>query len=463
MTLAELKQEELPKTTNCPACHAPSAFRPRGVMGQFWFNRCTNCGYDKHWRLPRITKKIIYLDQLVISNMVKAKQPFWTELQKKLATLTGLQLVVCPYSEIHQDESLLSHDLRDELKAMYRSFGGNDKFRDVQEIEQRQLLRSIRRYLGVSDPDGARPAWQDAFERDPHSWAVDPNVFADFPVHEPWVTDLRNRKQALHSDLESVANNWKDEEHSFRQDVKREGLSYGRTLLKLYREMAGSQQRFEANLTDEMRTLYRLCAGPDRFDPPTPPGLQPGVMLIHWLAAEAHHAPPDTPDPVAVVEQFFESDEALNTPFLYISNRLWAAIAQKVRSPKGSRQPKPSDHYDVRSIATYAPYCDAMFVDKEFREMASQKNVDVPGRFGARLFSMKTRDQFVAYLDDTLHDISDAHREGLVLAYPYLKPLLTARNLATPCARSEHETLPLSAANTANSPKREHQNAKTPN
>ena len=35
---------------------------------------CEACGYHKDWRLPKITKKIIYLDQFVISNMVKAKQ-----------------------------------------------------------------------------------------------------------------------------------------------------------------------------------------------------------------------------------------------------------------------------------------------------------------------------------------------------------------------------------------------------
>ena len=123
---------------------------------------------------------------------------------------------------------------------------------------------------------------------------------------------------------------------------------------------------------------------------------------------------------MALVDQFFKSDKALNTPFLYINSRLWATIAQKVRNQKGPRKPKPSDSYDVKAISTYAPYCDAMYVDNEFHSMASQKNVDVSGKFGVRLFSTRTHDSFLAYLDDILKSMSEAHREGLTLLYPHL-------------------------------------------
>ena len=73
----------------------------------------------------------------------------------------------------------------------------------------------------------------------------------------------------------------------------------------------------------------------------------------------------------------------------------------------------------MKAISTYAPYCDAMYVDKEFDSMASQKNVDVPGKFGVRLFSTRTHDAFLTYLD-VLKNMSEAHREGLALLYPHL-------------------------------------------
>lgn len=404
MTPTSLDPIQLRETTDCPACGASVALRPRGVFGQCWMKQCAACGYHKHWRFPKITKKIIYLDQFVISNMVKAKQRIWTELHTKLSTLAGLQLVVCPYSDIHQDESLLSHSLRDELKEMYRSFGGDNHFLATRFIEQSQLLTSIRQWLGASQTEDERPGWCDAFDHDPHYWTSDLQVFANLPAHEPWVTNLRKRKQTLHADLESVCDNWQVEDRRFDRDVERETISYGRMLMKIYRELEGLG-------------LYR-------FNPYTPPGIQPGVMLVHALAVEAHKARPDESDPLAVVEQFFKSDKASNTPFLYINSRLWATIAQKVRNQKGPRKPKPSDSYDVKAIATYAPYCEAMYVDNEFHSMASQKNVDVSGKFGVRLFSTRTNDAFLAYLDDILKSMSEAHREGLTLLYPHLISIL---------------------------------------
>jgi hypothetical protein len=65
-----------------------------------------------------------------------------------------------------------------------------------------------------------------------------------------------------------------------------------------------------------------------------------------------------------------------------------------------------------------------MFVDNEFRAMASQKCVGVPARFGTKFFSAKTRGEFLAYLDGILKETSDAHREGLALAYPHLATML---------------------------------------
>jgi hypothetical protein len=55
----------------------------------------------------------------------------------------------------------------------------------------------------------------------------------------------------------------------------------------------------------------------------------------------------------------------------------------------------------VQAISFYGPYCDAMFVDNEFRKLASQRNVDVPGRYGVRLFSETNRGEFEAWLDET--------------------------------------------------------------
>ena len=398
MTTPSLDPLQLREATDCPVCRSSDAFQPKGAFGQYWMKRCTACGHCKNWRLPKITKTIIYLDQFVISNMVKAKQRIWTELHTKLSTLAGLQLVVCPYSDIHQDESLLSHALRDELKEMYRSFGGDNRFRETHDIEQSQLPASILKWLGVTQSEDARPAWCDAFDHNPHTWTTDLHVFADFPVHEPWVTDLRNRKQSLHTDIQSVCDYWKDNPTTFEQDVAEEIRGYARTSLKLYRSLAHV-----------------------KFYPDSPPSVHQGVLMIHWLAVEVCKARPDVADPVAVVEEFFDSPHARSTPFLDIAACLWAKIAQSVRNPK-PRTPDDGDSFDIEAISRHAPYCDAMFVEREFEELCRQ--VKLGERYSVCLFSMNTKDKFLVYLDDILKNMSDAHREGLALLYPHLISML---------------------------------------
>ena len=331
MTTPSLDPLQLREATDCPVCRSSDAFQPKGAFGQYWMKRCTACGHHKNWRLPKITKTIIYLDQFVISNMVKAKQRIWTELHTKLSTLAGLQLVVCPYSDIHQDESLLSHALRDELKEMYRSFGGDNRFRETHDIEQSQLPASILKWLGVTQSEDARPAWCDAFDHNPHTWTTDLHVFADFPVHEPWVTDLRNRKQSLHTDIQSVCDYWKDNPTTFEQDVAEEIRGYARTSLKLYRSLAHV-----------------------KFYPDSPPRVHQGVLMIHWLAVEVCKARPDVADPVAVVEEFFDSPHARSTPFLDIAACLWAKIAQTVRNPK-PRTPDDGDCSTSRRFPVMRP------------------------------------------------------------------------------------------------------------
>src|SRR5262245_6670065 len=67
---------------------------------------------------PPHLKKVIYLDQFAISEMVKAVDtrsnahkrvdPIWRQVLKALERVCKLQLVVCPWSSIHRDESLVS-------------------------------------------------------------------------------------------------------------------------------------------------------------------------------------------------------------------------------------------------------------------------------------------------------------------------------------------------------------------
>lgn len=117
-----------PPFIKCPNCHNNSF----GILlirtDRFW-RRCKECLFPRpdekieSFPLPPIKKKIIYLDQFAISNMMKVLNPeikshgrnqvdiFWFELFKKLDLLCKLQLIICPHSDIHTDESIVTKEL----------------------------------------------------------------------------------------------------------------------------------------------------------------------------------------------------------------------------------------------------------------------------------------------------------------------------------------------------------------
>ena len=77
---------------------------------------------------PVLKKKIIYLDQFAISEMMKAFNPktpafhkidrFWKVLFCKLDRLLRLQAICCPDSDFHEDESLLWPEYFKDLKMV---------------------------------------------------------------------------------------------------------------------------------------------------------------------------------------------------------------------------------------------------------------------------------------------------------------------------------------------------------
>lgn len=97
---------------------------------------------------PPHFKKVIYLDQFAISEMAKAidtrskaharVNPFWQQVFEALERVCKLQLVVCPWSPVHRDESLVSK-MFEPLKRMYEHLGNGVGFRRCTEVELRQI------------------------------------------------------------------------------------------------------------------------------------------------------------------------------------------------------------------------------------------------------------------------------------------------------------------------------------
>ena len=92
-----------PPWRTCPAC-GKDKFGVSIISGSRLMRRCRDCWHQRDYRLPELRKKIIYLDQFVISNLMKlenpvtqghatvAADPFWRELENRIADAPFVKL-----------------------------------------------------------------------------------------------------------------------------------------------------------------------------------------------------------------------------------------------------------------------------------------------------------------------------------------------------------------------------------
>ncbi|MBI3467150.1 MAG: hypothetical protein HY000_29400 [Planctomycetes bacterium] len=375
---------------SCPRCGQPNSFGRCWITGEELLFKCKKCGHDESNKLPPIEKKILYIDQFALSKMVKNKdEQFWGELYDRLTRLTASDIITCPFSSIHVEESKFDNRLRVALRAMYRHIAGDDQFRRPEDIEKRQLARSLRAYMGCTESQPGEVAIDDGFERSPHRWSDVFNVYVDFPYSEELISALKQAKESLHSSMQSLCDHWRANPVTFDEQVEAEAAAF-RSALTLYREQTGGN--------------------PDRYSWMTSALV---LDVVDWLARTVEVIDPAEKAPVDILEGFADSSHFRETPCIFLKCRIWAKIAELVLSPKGSRKPRPGDTYDARVLSSYAPYCDAMFLDGGFREIAIDSRIAAQKRLGTKMFSEQARDDFLTYLDDLERQVPWAHWQSL--------------------------------------------------
>ncbi|MGY3118901.1 hypothetical protein ACVWXQ_002838 [Bradyrhizobium sp. S3.14.4] len=78
---------------------------------------------------------------------------------------------------------------------------------------------------------------------------------------------------------------------------------------------------------------------------------------------------------------------------------LFAALAWRISSGQRTAM-KASILNDFNAIATYAPFVDAMFVDRQCASLLTQGRLRSEISYRAKIFSMNDPNAFIGYLDD---------------------------------------------------------------
>jgi len=342
--------------------------------------------------LPKLRKKIIYLDQFVFSNFTKMlssnapghsranAEPFWREVFGSLGVLCQMQLVVCPDSTEHHDESLIS-PFYEELKHTYEHFSTGISFTRPAIIQNEQLMVAFSAHL-----NGRKPA----FDLDPervtsgrlHGWDDRIFVTVDATLSGYKQAIQQGRRQA-HSNLARIFKEWQKGGETFREAFEREKAVFSAEIVKAYEK---DRQTLMLVLGGQLPASFENFLGSEHGS------------LVQELAYIAKITGLSPDQATEAVKSFFQSGAINETPSNIIGASMWASLA--IQAAAGQKTlPDEGMVTDISIVSALLPYCDAMFVDRKCRSLLIlPKSHELP--YPCRVFSMANKDEFLQYLRD---------------------------------------------------------------
>jgi hypothetical protein len=350
---------------------------------------------------PPHLKKVIYLDQFAISEMVKAidtrskaharVNPIWRRVFEVLERVCKLQLVVCPWSPIHRDESLVS-EMFEPLKRMYEHLANGVGFRRSTEIELRQINTALVAWLDGETPDhdlkperittGSLHRWQERY-------------LVTVSRHHPpeQVSSVRQRRTRLHKSLTCWFDGCRQRtDKSFDDALRIEFDGYRDVLLGAYQDMV--------TRGNELLRLYEAATGealPSHIEN-VAPLVGPGSEQVRLILEVLKQRGIAKGEIATILSDFLDSEHFRTMPSHAISARLFAVIAHAAANPR-RRAPDRGTASDIDLVSAYLPYCDAMLIDNRTRAMLEN---GVPRKYAlnypCRLFSPNGGSEFLEYL-----------------------------------------------------------------
>lgn len=366
--------------------------------------RCRACWYTTTVYLPKIKKRIVYVDQFAFSNIMKllspevkghersTAEPLWKELFETMGVVRHLQLVTFPDSREHQEESLTSPFYK-ALKHTYEHFSGGVSFHDAETIRIRQIADVARAWI-KNEPVNFGSRTESVTSGRFHEWSGRIFVTAD-GVLSGMVDELRARRSRTHEGLQRVFERWQRGKKSFKEVFAAEKASYKRALLQMYAEDGRKRAQMPVMMmSGQMPSLNDIL--PSRTE-----NLVTNLQFIFQQEVGIEQAN------VKLVE-FFKSDVINEAPFNLISAAMYASLA--VKAAAGQKEiPNQGTVTDINIVSTVLPYCDAMFVDNKCRALLQ----DIPGDcalpYACKLFSPNTGADFIRYLTEIRDSVTPGH------------------------------------------------------
>jgi hypothetical protein len=380
-----------PPFAACPECGAVESFGVVHINRRHFFRRCVNCSFEARFPLPELRKTVIYLDQFVISNMMKELDPqgspkskgshdgFYLLLFERLERLSKLQLIVCPDSILRENESLV-HSQYKKFRRIFRQLSHGVSFRDPELLLNDEVIDSFRAWAGFPPIEANwRPR---AFSANPHDWQERLRIESNFMV--PGVEDELRAASVQNNEAlaEWIADCRAHPQDEFQDIFEREALGIGKRIMNAFRSFVAQ------------RGLVEQGRRPWDFDVMLPP--EPASLVFSMI--DLLRPQTGLQEALQRISDFLGSVSFRSIRAVRITASLWTCLARQFQDSR--QRPIESGIYnDIDAIAVYAGLCEAMFVDKEIAAVCSEAGPRAELKGLAQIFSLREKTTFLEYLD----------------------------------------------------------------
>ena len=280
-----------------------------------------------------------------------------------------------PASNLHSDETIVFHSAA-ELRMAHEMFSGDTSFEHTGTIARLQEWEFAKAYLNGSGPPTLTFNVDDVLSGDRNVWlpVYHIGVNSDFSMFAP---GLRRDKATAEDSLKQLADGWVKNRSTFDQILKHELSSYGSAMrYAVQQEVARTSAAF---VSDDPSSVLDMSFG-----------LQDRYKQLAAMFAR-------TRVPGKDVSTFLDWKGNEEQPAHKIFAYLMAALGWRVSSGQ-SPNLTAGILNDFTAIATYAPYVDAMFVDRQCASLLQQGRLRSELSYKARIFSMSNQQDFLDYL-----------------------------------------------------------------
>ena len=387
---------------DCPGCGAKDSFGNVSVHNHI-IRGCKQCRYQSMVWLPQIRKKVIYLDQFFFSGAMRCNDPRFKDATERVKRMCHLQLLVAPFSSVHEDEAhqwrgyegMTGTQLMEFIKATARGA----EFKKSYDVEHTQVYKAWDAFL-KGKPEKYRLESKDAIKGGTlHEW--DDYFRIDVGGYSSNIELKRRLKNESVDELVNVLDQWQASTETFEQAVALEIRDASKQYLETYLTM-----------------LNRYASGDFAAAIDSPMVATVVQQMMHWLPEEQPF-----PERIARCIEFFQSPHFSEVPHQWLSSHTFATIKAMVKrgtfaNREEARKRLSGIFGDIQHISLYAPYCDAIVIDKFMADLVCRPTVAIEQRYGVKVFGLSNWDALLTWLDDLETGMSEDHSTGVAAAYP---------------------------------------------